>query len=261
MGATGITEYAVHAEGLTKRYGKHTVVDELDLAVRPGEFFGFLGPNGAGKSTTIRMLCGLVVPTEGQVTVAGVDVASDPQSIKGRIGLLSEDTALYERLSAAEYLVFAGEMHGLSHKEARRRTQDLLALMELTDAADRPIADYSTGMRKKTGFAAALIHGPQVLFLDEPFNGVDPISVRTLCHALEHLARERGVTVFFTSHVLEVVERLCNRVAVLKDGRIAGCGTVAELKAQASSGANDTLEDAFLTLIGATPDAANLDWF
>jgi len=252
--------WSIDAAGLTKRFAGSAAVDDIDLRVAPGEFFGFLGPNGAGKSTTIKMLTGLLRPSGGEITVAGIDVIRDPLGVKDRIGILPEDAPLYERLSGAEFLEFAGQMHGLSRAEARRRTDDLLNLLELHDAGDRLIVDYSMGMRKKTALAAALIHTPRVLFLDEPFNGVDPISVRVLCDVLRHVTERRGTTVFFTSHVLEVVERLCTRLAVIHKGRIVGEGTVEELRARSEARSDATLEDIFLRLVGARASAASVGW-
>jgi ABC-2 type transport system ATP-binding protein len=253
-------EYAIQVQGLTCRYGKRVAVNGLDLSVRVGEFFGFLGPNGAGKSTTIRTLCGFLAPSSGTVTVAGVDVARDPIEVKRHIGILPEDAPLYDRLTAAEFLRFAGGMHGLSAREAKRRTEELLELMDLTAARDRLIADYSMGMRKKTALAAALLHGPRVLFLDEPFNGVDALSVRLLCNVLRELTERRGVTVFFTSHVMEAVERLCDRVAVLKEGRLLTCGTPDELRAHAALPPDTPLEEVYRVLIGAPEREASLAW-
>jgi ABC-type multidrug transport system, ATPase component len=251
---------AIFARGLTKRYGdRRTAVDAIDLSVPPGAFYGFLGPNGAGKSTTIAMLCGFVRPSEARaLRVAGVDVTRDPMAVKRHIGVMNEETTLWEHLTAAEHLEFAGQMQGLSLREARRRADELLALLDLSDARDRLIADYSMGMKKKTALAGALIHGPQVLFLDEPFNGVDALSVRTLCALLKHVTEQRGTTVFFTSHVLETVERLCTHAAIIHQGRIVGEGTMDELRARA--GKDATLEDAFLRLVEARPTAGSLSW-
>jgi ABC-2 type transport system ATP-binding protein len=254
------TEFAICAEGLTCRYGNRVAVNGLDLSVRKGEFFGFLGPNGAGKSTTIRTLCGFLAPSAGTVTVAGVDVAHDPIEVKRHIGILPEEAPLYDRLTAGEFLQFAAAMHGLSACEGKRRTDELLELMDLTAARDRLIADYSMGMRKKTALAAALIHGPRVLFLDEPFNGVDALSVRLLCTVLRELTERRGVTVFFTSHVMEAVERLCDRIAVLKEGKLLTCGTADELRASATLPPDTPLEDVYRVLIGALERAASLSW-
>ena len=254
-------DYGIYAHHLTHRYGKRTVLNNVEFRLAPGEFFGFLGQNGAGKSTAIRALCGFLPPTEGEIWVAGVNVLKDPVGARRHIGVLSEDVALYERLTGREFLEFAGQMHGLSASETRSRAEDLMERLELSGAANRSIGAYSLGMKKKTAFAAALLHAPRVLFLDEPFNGVDAASTRTLCALLKHLSETRGVTVFFTSHVLEMAERLCTRVAVLQKGRIRQEGTVAELKAYAAD-QGATLEDVFLQLTGAnTAPASPLSWY
>jgi len=250
---------SIFARGLTKRFGALTAVDGISLEVAEGEFFGFLGPNGAGKSTTIKMLCGLLRPTAGEIRVAGFDLARQPLEVKRRIGVLSEEPALYERLTAREYLMFAGQMYGLTLAEARRRAHDLLDLMELSETDKKLIVDYSMGMKKKTALAAALIHRPRVLFLDEPFNGIDAVSVRAIRNVLQTL-RERGTTIFFSSHVLEVVERLCTRVAIIHRGRIVGEGTLAELREKAKAGGDSTLEDIFLRLVEARDSEDNLSW-
>lgn len=257
---------SIEAAHLTRRYGSFNAVDDLTLIVQPGEFFGFLGPNGAGKSTTIRMLCGQLPPTSGTVRVGGFDVTETSLDAKRIIGVVPEETVLYEALSASEFLTFAGQMHGFSLSEARCRTDELLALTGLESARGRPIADYSMGMKKKTALAAALLHGPRVLFLDEPFNGVDPVSVRALCNVLQTAAQKHGVTVFFTSHVLETVERLCSRVAVLHQGKLAAIGTVPELRKQArrvspSVPENASLEAVYLSLIGAQNELKSLSWY
>jgi ABC-2 type transport system ATP-binding protein len=255
------TEESITVRGLTHAYGARNVLDSIDLRVRRGEFFGFLGQNGAGKSTAIRALCGFLQPGQGEIRVAGVDVVRYPAEVRRHIGVLSEDIALYDQLTGAEFLEFAGQMHGLSASEARRRSADLLERLDLQDASTRSVAGYSLGMRKKTAFAAALIHSPQVLFLDEPFNGVDALSTRTLCAMLKWLTAEKGVTVFFTSHVLEMAERLCDRVAILHDGRIRREGTVAELKQDAAEHGT-TLEETFLLLTGAKTEVDGaIVWF
>jgi len=253
--------WSISARGLTYAYGARTVLDAVDLQVRRGEFFGFLGQNGAGKSTAIRLLCGFLQPRQGEIRVAGVDVVKDPLELRRQAGVLSEDIALYDRLSGLEFLEFAGQMHGLSQSEANRRAKDLLERLDLLEACARPIGGYSLGMRRKTAFAAALIHSPQVLFLDEPFNGVDTLSTRTLCALLKWLASDRGVTVFFTSHVLEMAERLCDRIAILHAGRIVREGTIAELRHDADT-QGAALEDIFLRLTGATLETdAALSWY
>lgn len=254
-------EYGIYAQGLTHRYGAQTVLAGIELRLAPGEFFGFLGQNGAGKSTAIRALCGFLPPTEGALWVAGVNVIKDPTVLRRHIGVVSEDVALYERLTGTEFLEFAGQMHGLPPGEARHRACALMERLELAEAAHRPISGYSLGMKKKTAFAVALIHAPRVLFLDEPFNGVDTASTRTLCGLLTHLTKSRGVTIFFTSHVLEMAERLCSRVAILHGGQIRQEGTLPELKAQAAQ-QGATLEDIFLQLTGGSTTAdTTLDWF
>jgi ABC-2 type transport system ATP-binding protein len=262
-------EYGIVANGLTKHFGSTVAVDGVDLRVREGEFFGFLGPNGAGKTTTIRMLCGLLRPTAGRVWIAGRELANEPLEVKREIGVLPEEVGLYERLTGREFLEFAGRMHGLDLGETRRRSGDLLELLDLAEARDKLIVDYSMGMKKKTAFAAALIHGPKVMFLDEPFGGIDPISVRAIRDVLRQLT-ERGTTIFFTTHVMEVAERLCTRVAIINRGRIVGEGGVAELRAKAEAGdrsrrgagagGDSTLEDIFLKLVEARVDEETLSW-
>ncbi len=250
---------SIIATGLTKWFGQQVAVDQIGLAVREGEFFGFLGPNGAGKSTTIKMLCGLLRPTAGSITIAGHDIVREPLEVKRSIGVLLEETNLYDRLTGREFLLFAAQMYGLPAAEARRRGDELLEMLELAEDQSKLIVDYSMGMKKKTAFAAALIHDPRVLFLDEPFNGIDPISVRGIRNVLRHLT-ERGTTVFFTTHVMEVVERLCTRVAIINRGRIVGEGSLAELRAKAQAGGDSTLEDIFLKLVEARVDDETLSW-
>ena len=236
-----MTEDSIWARGLTKTYkgdkktGDIVAVAGIDLSVAPGEFYGFLGPNGAGKSTTIKMLTGLLRPTSGRIVIAGHDLAADPLGVKRLIGVLPEDLNLYERLTASEFLLFAAQMYGLPRAEARRRTEELLHLMELDGAGDKLIVDFSMGMKKKTALAGAMIHEPRVLFLDEPFNGIDALSARSIRDVLRRRT-EAGATVFFSSHVLEVVEKLCTRVAIIAQGRLVGEGTLDELRAQTHEG-------------------------
>ncbi len=242
--------WMVETVDLTKRFGDKLAVDHLNLRVAEGEFFGFLGPNGAGKTTTINMLVGLLRPTSGTARIAGVDVWRHPLETKGRIGVLPEGLNLYQRLSGREFIQFAGTMYGLSATQVERRSEELLDLMDLTTDADKLIVDYSQGMRKKTALAAALIQAPQVLFLDEPFEGIDAVSVRAIRNVL-HRLRSRGTTIFFSSHIMEVVERLCSRVAVIADGRLVAEGTMQELRRQARRGEEATLEEIFLEAVGA----------
>lgn len=240
----------VQTFGLRRDFGAKTAVLPLDLEVQAGEFFGFLGPNGAGKSTTIRMLCGLLKPTAGSAKVLGLDCATETLELRRRIGVLPEDPSLYDRLTPREMLELVARLHGLPNDEGRRRSEALFELMELA-AADRSriLMDFSMGMRKKVALAAALLHGPRVLFLDEPFNGIDAVTVRAIRGVLTD-AVNRGVTVFFSSHVLELVERLCTRVAIITEGSLRVCGTLAEVKVQSGLGDSASLEDVFVHLAG-----------
>lgn len=250
---------AIVVTGLSKVFGKKTAVDGISFRVARGRFFGFLGPNGAGKSTTIKMLTGLLRPTAGEAMIEGKRLDEDLLGIKAIIGVLPEELPLYERLTGEEYLHFAGRMYGLSREEARRRTDELLEFLSLTEDRGRLIVDYSLGMKKKTALAAALIHNPRVLFLDEPLNGIDPISGRVVTDLLRRLA-QKGVTLFFTSHALDVVERLCDEVAVIDRGRIVAQGTLDEIRAQREVGRDVSLEDVFLKLVAADVRREDLSW-
>jgi ABC-2 type transport system ATP-binding protein len=243
---------AVATWGLTKTFGQKVAVNGLNLVVRRGEFFGFLGPNGAGKSTTIKMLVGLLRPTYGAAYVGGVDVWRDPLAAKAQMGVLPEQLNLYERLSGRELIEFAGRLYDMPRDEIRHRTESLLRVLTLADDADKLVVDYSVGMRKKVSLAAALIHRPQVLFLDEPFEGIDPISSRVIRDILRDLTAS-GTTIFFSSHIMEVVERLCTRVGIINQG------TLDELRQRAGA-ENRSLEDIFLQLVGASTREGGLDW-
>lgn len=249
---------AIVAAALSKVYNGRPAVDRLNLSVRRGEFFGFLGPNGAGKSTTIKMLTGLLRPTSGRAIVAGYDLAVEPLKAKASMGVLPEELNLYERLSGREFLEFAARMYGLAPADSRGRASELLHLLQLDGDADKMIVDYSQGMKKKTALAAAIIHNPPVIFLDEPFEGVDAVSGRIIKDTLTSLT-ERGTTVFFSSHILEVVERLCTEVAIISQGRLVAQGSMADLRAQLHTG-NETLESMFLQLVGAAGHTEGLSW-
>ena len=251
--------HALVVEGLTKIFREQTAVDHVSFRVARGRFFGFLGPNGAGKSTTIRMLTGLLRPTSGDAVVEGARLSLDLLGVKRRIGVLTEDLALYERLTGEEHLLFAARMHGLSRDEARRRTEELLEFLSLADERSKLVVDYSLGMRKKLALACALIHNPRVLFLDEPLNGIDPVSGRVVMDLLQRLAR-RGATLFFTSHVLDVVERLCDEVAIIDRGRIVAQGSLDEIRSQRALGRDASLEDVFLQLVEADVRREDLSW-
>jgi ABC-2 type transport system ATP-binding protein len=250
---------AIVVESLSKVFRRQTAVDHISFRVERGRFFGFLGPNGAGKSTTIRMLTGLLRPTSGDALIEGVRLSEDLLGVKRRIGVLTEELPLYERLTGEEHLLFAARMYGLARSEARRRTEELLEFLSLADERAKLVVDYSQGMRKKLALACVLVHGPSVLFLDEPLNGIDPVSGRVVSDLLRRLTT-RGVTIFFTSHVLDVVERLCDEVAVIDRGRIVAQGTLDEIRQQRALGGGASLEDVFLKLVRADVHREDLSW-
>jgi len=220
---------AVETFDLVRRFQDFVAVDNLNLTVRRGSFFGFLGPNGAGKSTTIKMLTGLLAPTSGQIRVLGRALSEQPLEVKRRIGVVPEDLNLFERLTGAEMLAFTGRMYGLQKAEIAQRSPELLDLMELRNEPRKLIVEYSHGMKKKLSLACALIHRPEILFLDEPFEGIDAIASRTLKDLLSRLTA-RGLTVFLTSHVLEIVERLCSDIAIISQGKLLASGSLDELR-------------------------------
>lgn len=242
--------HAVRLTKICKAFGQKVAVDMLDLEVEEGEFFGFLGPNGAGKSTTIKILCGLLEPDAGSAEVLGMDIGREALAVRRAIGVLPEEVSLYERLTPLELLRFTGRLHGLALDEVDRRSTRLLDLMEISDGERRKmVLDFSMGMRKKVSLACALVHGPRLLFLDEPFNGIDAVTVRAIRHVLQD-AVARGVTIFFSSHILELVEKLCTRTAIITDGRLRVCGTLEEIRAQAGVDPTTSLEDLFVELAG-----------
>lgn len=251
-------ELALETHGLKKSFGDLQAVDGIDLVVPKGSFYGFLGPNGAGKSTTIKCLTGLLKPTSGQFRILGLDPLTDPVAVKRRIGVVPEDLALFDRLSGAETLSFVGQVHGLDAASVRTRSQELLTLMDLTGAAGDMVADYSHGMRKKLALSAALLPAPRLLFLDEPFEGIDAVASRQIKELLSHFVRGGG-TVFLTSHILEIVERLCDHIGVIQRGRLVAQGPMSELRS--GVGVGKTLEEIFLDLVGAERAAAPvMDW-
>ena len=259
-----MADIAIATEKLTRKFGELTAVDGVDLQVESGQFFGFLGPNGAGKSTTIKMLTGLLVPTAGRVSLLGMDFAQHPVEVKRQIGVVPEGMGLFERLTAREYLEFVGRMYGLDKPTTRKRSEELLEFMQLADRSKTLIADYSHGMQKKLALAAAVIHGPRILFLDEPFEGVDALAAGALKELLGRMT-ERGVTIFLTSHVLEIVERLCSHVAIIRRGRLVAQGSIDQLRAgvPGAQGRTLTLEDIFLSVVGEgtdRPQVEELTW-
>ena len=250
-------EPAIETRGLRRTFGDFVAVDGIDLSVPKGSLYGFLGPNGAGKSTTIKCLTGLLAPTGGTMRILGLDPIRDPVGVKRRVGVVPEDLALFEHLTAAETLAFVGQVHGLDAATIHRRTDELLALMDLASASGQMVADFSHGMRKKTSLAAALLPAPKLLFLDEPFEGIDAVASRQIKDLLLDYAK-RGGTIFLTSHVLEVVERLCDHIGVIHKGRMVAQGTIEDLRAGISG---QTLEEAFLKIVGATEGpGSKLDW-
>jgi ABC-2 type transport system ATP-binding protein len=208
----------ISTQGLSRRFGELLAVDGVNLQVSPGQFFGFLGPNGAGKSTTIKMLTGLLAPSAGRIEILGLDLEKNSVEVKRQIGVVPEGMALFGRLTGSEFLNFAGRMYGLDREVAAKRTGELLDFMQLADQPKKLVTDYSHGMQKKLAMAAAVIHGPKVLFLDEPFEGVDAIASGTLKAMLQRMIA-RGATIFLTSHVLEIVERLCIKEGWWRRGR------------------------------------------
>jgi ABC-2 type transport system ATP-binding protein len=246
---------AVHADGLVKHYGDVEAVRGVDLRVQAGEIFGFLGPNGAGKSTTVRMLTTLLSITAGSAAVAGVDVARHPDEARRRIGVALQEAGLDPRQTGRELLVLQGRLFGLTTAAATQRAKELLALVELEDAADRMIKGYSGGMKRRLDLASALVHQPEVLFLDEPTTGLDPASRLTIWDELRRI-NERGTTVFLTTQYLEEADQLCDRLAIIDGGRIVREGTPAALKAELRErqglSSDPTLDDVFLDATGRT---------
>jgi ABC-2 type transport system ATP-binding protein len=252
------TELAVHTSGLTRDFGNFRAVDGIDLAVPAGSFYGFLGPNGAGKSTTIKCLTGLLRPTAGSISILGTDPLADPVSVKRRIGVVPEDLALFDRLTGQETLTFVAQVHGIDRATAKHRSSDLLDLMDLKSAGTTLVTDFSHGMRKKLSLAAALLPAPRLLFLDEPFEGIDAVASRQIKDLLLSFVSHGG-TIFLTSHILEIVERLSTHIGVIDEGKMVAQGPIGELRAGAGSG--KTLEELFIGLVGGDVHARTaLDW-
>ena len=260
-----MTEPAIITEKLSRRFGELLAVDRMDLRVGAGQFFGFLGPNGAGKSTTIKILTGLLAPSAGRIRLLGLDLEAHPVEVKRQIGVVPEGMGLFERLTGAEFLNFVGRMYGLDRTTTAQRATELLEFMQLADRPKALIADYSHGMQKKLALAAAVIHGPKILFLDEPFEGVDALAAGALKALLARMT-ERGATIFLTSHVLEIVERLCSHVAIIHKGRLVAQGSLEELRAgvPATQGEKLTLEEIFVSIVGeegtGRPSLEELSW-
>jgi len=246
----------IEIEGLVKRYGAHTAVAGLDLTVAPGEIFGFLGPNGAGKTTTVKCITGLLKPTSGRVRVAGFDVAADTIAAKRAMGLVPDEPFVYPKLTGVEYLRFVGELYGARLDDMRKRIPELLEMFELTSWGGELVESYSHGMRQKLVLAGILLHDPKVLVLDEPMVGLDPKSGRLVKDIFLRLA-ERGTTIFMCTHVLEIAEKLCDRIGIMIGGKMVACGTLPELQTQAQKQGSD-LEGIFLSLTGGAEYSALL---
>ena len=237
---------AIKTVDLTRYYGKTRAVDGLNLQVERGELFGFLGPNGAGKTTTIKMLTCILKPTRGTALIEGYDIVRNRMAVKKIIGYSPEYPILYEALTGKEFLDFIAAVHGMSEYERRRRIREMLELFDLIEVADKQLKGYSKGMKRKVSLAAALIHRPRVLFLDEPLMGLDAKTARLVKDMLNELC-ETGHTVFMSTHIMEIAERVCKRVAIINKGRVVAIGTLEELKKEAHA---PTLEDIFLKITG-----------
>ena len=259
---------AIQTHGLTRIFGELVAVNDVTFSVAQGQFFGFLGPNGAGKSTTIKMLTGLLEPTAGRIEILGQPFGANTLELKRQIGVVPEGMALLGRLTASEYLHFVGRMYGLDRTTTAQRADELLDFMQLANQGRKLVTDFSHGMQKKLALAAAVIHGPKVLFLDEPFEGVDAIAAGMLKTMLQGMI-QRGATIFLTTHVLEIVERLCSHVAIIHQGRLVANGSIEELRAGVASSLPGeesfrrlTLEEIFLSIVGAggTEPTQELSW-
>jgi ABC-2 type transport system ATP-binding protein len=240
-------------EGLRRRFGSTVAVDDVDLEVPAGSFYGIVGPNGAGKTTTLSMVTGLLRPDAGRITVHGVDVWADPVRAKRSIGVLPDRLRLFDRLTGAQLLFYSGILRGLDQKTVRERSTDLIAAFGLEDAVDRLVADYSAGMTKKVALAAAMIHSPRLLVLDEPFESVDPVSAANLIDILQRYVASGG-TVVLSSHGMDFVQRVCDHVAIIVSGRVLAAGTMQQVRG------GGTLEDRFVQLAGGRKAAEGMEW-
>ena len=247
-------EYSIETYGLKKSFDGKIAVQGLDLKVEKGCFYGFLGPNGAGKSTTIKMLTGIIAPTEGDARLLGISLSRKPLQIKRRIGVVPEDLCLFENLTAREYLAFVGRMFKLPRPVVLERMDELLSLLGLADANKTLILEFSHGMKKKISLAASLIHDPDLLFLDEPFEGIDAVASRTIKDVLQQMTAQ-GRTIFLTSHILTIVEQLCTHVGIIHHGGLIAQGTLAEVAD------GETLENRFVSIVGrGAAESTGLSW-
>ena len=244
---------AIEIRGLTKAFGQKVAVDRINLDIPSGSFYGLVGRNGAGKTTTISMVTGMLTPSEGTAYVRGVDMWTDPLKAKAHLGVLPDGVHLFDKLTGEQLITYSGYLHGVDKETVASRVKDLLTAMDLTDAAGRAVADYSAGMTKKIALAAALVHAPSVLILDEPFEAVDPVSAANIQDILRGFVASGG-TVVISSHVMDLVQRLCDHVAVMDSGRILAAGTVDEVRAGMS------LEERFVQLVGGRTSSEGLSW-
>jgi ABC-2 type transport system ATP-binding protein len=250
----------IHTEGLSKYFGKGNVikaVDRLDLDIYEGETFGLLGPNGAGKTTVVRLLNCIIKPTDGTATVNGYDITTQEDEVKRVTGMLAESPGLYDKLSAHEFLEFMGALYDIPRDVLRERINELLKLFDLHDRRNHLIEGYSSGMKQKLLIAAALIHDPPILFLDEPTSSLDPRAAHMVKDLIKELSDTAGKTIFMCSHILPVVEELCDRIGIIDEGRLVAVGTVDEIIARSG---NRTLEEAFIALTGGAVDSKLLAW-
>ncbi len=241
----------IDVQNLTKKFGEKAAVNDVSFKVQSGEVFGFLGPNGAGKTTTIKMIVGLLQPTSGAVQVAGYDIHQEPLRSKAATGYVPDTPNLYAKLSGREFLTFVGDLYEVERTQVQRRIEELLRLFDLVQAGDDTIDSYSHGMQQKTALAAALMHDPQVLVLDEPTVGLDPKSARLIKDILRQLA-ERGSAIFLSTHILEIAERMCDRIGIINKGELIAVGTMDELRLLNKRQDGASLEDIFLELTGGT---------
>jgi ABC-2 type transport system ATP-binding protein len=248
-----VSDFAVSISHLTKVFGEKRAVDDLSLNIPTGSFFGLVGPNGAGKTTTLTMTTGVLTPDIGSISILGSDVWSDVNRAKRAIGVMPQAEQLFDRLTGSQLLVYSGMLRGMAREEALARSRDLLHAFDLAEAADTMVSDYSAGMTKKISLATAMIHSPRILFLDEPFESVDPVSSANLRDILLEYAQTGG-TVIVSSHVMSLVEKMCTHVAVIDKGKVRAAGTIAEVAA------GEDLEDRFLDLVGGRHQAAHLAW-
>lgn len=244
---------ALSLRGLWKRFGDKTAVAGLSLDVPAGSFYGLVGPNGAGKTTTLSMATGLLRPDFGSAHVHGIDMWGNPLAAKAKLGVLPDGVRLFDRLTGAQLITYAGLLRGMNRDTVQARTEDLLAAMDLVEARDKYVVDYSAGMTKKVALACAMIHAPSVLVLDEPFEAVDPVSAANIRDILAGYVAGGG-SVIVSSHVMDLVQRMCSHVAVINNGLVLAAGTVDEVRG------NQTLEDRFVDLVGGRKEGESLTW-